>query len=681
MSISRPSTNRRKKTHRPTSDCETKVFPKRMEKNLHRQNSFRLCKRIRNSFVFKTFSAQDSRLNPRILDRVSFIKIRNRQIASERSNRTSGKFRTRIICEPPFHSSEIKWPKTSCYQFEAAKQTRYNQKFRMESLGNIRSLLKPGGFMIKIDLQDAYMSVPVAPKSRSLLVFMFDGKIYRFKGMPFGLNSAPRIFTKLIKQILRLLRAQGMLLIIHLDDILLIAPTADLCLAQGKFLMKLLQDLGFLVNINKSVLTPTQRIIFLGFLIDSVNMTISLPEEKQLAIIQKANSLLAQNLVSIRNLCQFVGMCSATRPALRQLPLFYRKIQLSVNKVLSKAGLNKKLCYNQEIRLSFQVRQNLQWWAEEMPHHCSAPVFSPPVDVKIATDSSFLGWGATMGHARIAGLWEWERLWSHINKKELQTCFIALEYFVSHLRDIHVQLSVDNTAAVSYLNHAGGTKSQALSDLAIAIWEWCLQRKIYLSAIHIPGIANKTPDGLSRQKLESTEWMLDSSVFRQIVAVYQQPQVDLFASHHNHQLPNYFSWIPDPRAMETDAFSIPWKFNLCYLYPPFPLIQKCIQKIKQDQTDALLITPVWKSRPWYPLLLEMLMDLPALLPIHAKLLHLPMFPSQVHPLIEKKINLAVWPVSGNPSKSKGFLKGVQNIAFLLEIQYRETLPISMEIIS
>ena len=57
---------------------------------------------------------------------------------------------------------------------------------------------------------------------------------------------------------------------------------------------------------------------------------------------------------------------------------------------------------------------------------------------------------------------------------------------------------------------------------------------IYLSAVHIPGIVNKTPNGLSRQKLESTEWMLDSSVFCQIVAVYQQPQVDLFASYHNH---------------------------------------------------------------------------------------------------------------------------------------------------
>ena len=200
---------------------------------------------------------------------------------------------------------------------------------------------------------------------------------------------------------------------------------------------------------------------------------------------------------------------------------------------------------------------------------------------------------------------------------------------------------MDNTAAVSYLNHAGGTRSQALSDLAIAIWEWCLQRKIYLAAIYIPGTVNKTPDGLPHQKLESTEWMSDSSAFRQIAAVYQQPQVDLSASQQNLQLPNYFSWIPDPQAMETDVFSIPWKFKLCCLFLPLPLIQKCIQKIKQDQTDALLKMPVWKSQPWYPLLLEMLIDLPALLTLHAKLLHFPVFPSQVHPLMKKKINLVV----------------------------------------
>ena len=170
--------------------------------------------------------------------------------------------------------------------------------------------------------------------------------------------------------------------------------TLDLQVNSGK-LMKIAIDSLLIVTLFldlqrktlKSVLTPTQRKIFLGFDIDSVNMTISLPDKKRLAIIQKANSLFGQNLISVRNLCQFVGMHSATRPALRQASLFHRKIQLSINKILSKTGLNRKLCYNQIIPSDFQVRQNLEWWAVEMPHHCTAPVIPPPVDVKIATDS------------------------------------------------------------------------------------------------------------------------------------------------------------------------------------------------------------------------------------------------------------------------------------------------------
>ena len=94
---------------------------------------------------------------------------------------------------------------------------------------------------------------------------------------------------------------------------------------------------------------------FWGFVIDSVNMTISLPEEKQLAKVQKANSLLGQNLISNGNLCQFMDMCSATRPALRQAPLFYRKIQLSINTVLGKTGPNKKLCSNKKIPPDFRI--------------------------------------------------------------------------------------------------------------------------------------------------------------------------------------------------------------------------------------------------------------------------------------------------------------------------------------
>ena len=211
-----------------------------------------------------------------------------------------------------------------------------------------------------------------------------------------------------------------------------------------------------------------------------------------------------------------------------------------------------------------------------------------------------------MEHARIAGLWEWKRLWSHINKKRPTILFHCSRIFYSP-SERHSCSTVSGQYRCCKLSEScrEGTRSRTLSDLAIANWEWYSQRKIYILAIHVPGILNKTSDGLSCQKLESAESMLDPNVFCETVAVFQQPQVDLLASHQNHRLPNYFSWIPDPRtqAMGTYAFSIPWQFKLCYLFPPFPLVQKCIQKskIKQDKTDALLITPVWKSRPWYPL--------------------------------------------------------------------------------
>ena len=43
-------------------------------------------------------------------------------------------------------------------------------------------------------------------------------------------------------------------------------------------------ELGFTIHPEKSVLVPTQQIIFLGFVIDSIKMTITLTEEKKQSI-------------------------------------------------------------------------------------------------------------------------------------------------------------------------------------------------------------------------------------------------------------------------------------------------------------------------------------------------------------------------------------------------------------
>ena len=94
--------------------------------------------------------------------------------------------------------------------------------------------------------------------------------------------------------------------------------------------------------------------------------------------------------------------------------------------------------------------------------------------------------------------------------------------------------------------------------------------------------------------------------------------MDRSASALNHQVKRYVSWIEDPRAQAKDAFSVNGgggerSVNVCIL--SFNLIQKCLQKVIKSRAQVLLVSPVWKSRPWYPILLDLLTDQPCPLPV------------------------------------------------------------------
>ena len=98
------------------------------------------------------------------------------------------------------------------------------QKFKMETLESIITLMTPGCYMCSLDLKDAYYSVPVAPEHQKYLCFPWlddkgDRQIYAYTYFPNGLTSAPRDFTKLMKPPLSHLCLLGMTIAIYIDDI------------------------------------------------------------------------------------------------------------------------------------------------------------------------------------------------------------------------------------------------------------------------------------------------------------------------------------------------------------------------------------------------------------------------------------------------------------------------------
>ena len=96
------------------------------------------------------------------------------------------------------------------------------EHFKMEGLHLLPDLLQAQDWMVKLDLKDAYLQVPIHPNHQHLLTFQWEGKSYMFKCLPFGLSSAPRVFTKLLKPVVGFLRQIGCRLIIYLDDMLIL---------------------------------------------------------------------------------------------------------------------------------------------------------------------------------------------------------------------------------------------------------------------------------------------------------------------------------------------------------------------------------------------------------------------------------------------------------------------------
>ncbi|CAJ0962597.1 unnamed protein product [Ranitomeya imitator] len=107
--------------------------------------------------------------------------------------------------------------------------------------------------------------------------------------------------------------------------------------------------------------------------------------------------------------------------------------------------------------------------------------------------------------------------------------------YISPLSGSHTRVFSDNTTAVAYLNHQGGTRSDKLREVASDIMELAEGHLLSLSAVHIRGIDNFHADFLSRHTLHQGEWMLNRKIFRLITARWGVPQIDLFSTRANRQ--------------------------------------------------------------------------------------------------------------------------------------------------
>ncbi|XP_071141873.1 uncharacterized protein [Mytilus edulis] len=458
-----------------------------------------------------------------------------------------------------------------------------------------------------------------------------------------------------MKVVYATLRRSGHINIGYIDDSLLIGDTIAECSLNIQDTVKLVSDLGFIVHEKKSVLIPTKKIQFLGFLIDSEKMIVTLTLDKKEMIHEESQKLLSKQISKIREVASYIGLIISSFSAVDYGQLYYRDIEIEKIHALKMAKGN----FDVNMEITDKMKKEIIWWS------CNIYTQSRVLDrvnpqIILQTDASLSGWGAVLIDNKTGGRWTPDEQKYHINYLELLAILYGLKSFESQLKCFtHVKILTDNTTAVSYVNKMGGIKSICCNTIAKSIWFWAKKHNVWLTASHIAGTENTIADAESRKFNDKVEWQLNKDIFCDICELWGDPQIDLFASRLNSQLKRFCSWKPDPDASFIDAFSIDWSDFKCYLFPPFSLLGRCVQKILKDKTTVILVAPLWPTQAWFTLVMQMLIDTPILVIARKDLLTLP-YKDTVHPL-NKTLNLMICHVSGNS---------------LLTEEFRQKLPAS-----
>ena len=235
-------------------------------------------------------------------------------------------------------------------------------------------------------------------------------------------------FTKILKVPMILQRNLNFRIIIYIDDMLIMGKSLkEIEMARDTTLF-LLQNLGFVINWEKSALTPSKTIEFLGIRINSSNMTFAIPEKKTQSILQLCQETLDNPQISLRKLARIVGKLMSTAQAFTPAPIQVRFLQNLLRRNLSSKS------YETKVFLSPEALLELSWWKENMLLHNSVgkPIKILPPEMTITSDAAggpLGGWGAHCQGLSTGGAWSQQEKKRHINELEMIAAELAIKTF------------------------------------------------------------------------------------------------------------------------------------------------------------------------------------------------------------------------------------------------------------
>jgi len=533
--------------------------------------------------------------NPKCTDaELEFLKLEISRLqligAVSRSNYEKDQFISNIFTVPKPNGN-----RRFILNLKKLNQFIYCPHFKMEDYRSVCNLIRENMFLATVDLQDAYFHIPINAQFQKYLKFYFQDTLYQFNCVPFGLCTAPLIFTKILKPVFEKLRSLGFPSVRYLDDFLLLGYDKMHCEESIAITLKRLESLGFTINYQKSSLYPSTSQRFLGFIFDSESMNVCLPEEKIKRVSESISRFLSSIKIKIQQASELQGLLISVCPGVEYAMLYTRSLAIDIQKSLDKFAED----YSAPFSYSDETKDDLGWWLTHISN-ATRKIRQDVYEHTIFSDASKTGWGCHHNNVESPGWWSSTQKHLHINVLESLAVEMALQIFAKKWSNTQILLRVDNDTAISYINRYGGCHNEDLLRIAKRIWKFCEERQLFIFASYIKSKDNFKADANSRAQIDESEWILRSDCFQRIVNSFGSPQIDLFASHLSNKCPRFCSWHPDPKSEAVDAFTVDWNFDLGYAFPPFCVIPRVLKKLRISQCKCIVVVPDWPSQSWYP---------------------------------------------------------------------------------
>ena len=385
---------------------------------------------------------------------------------------------------------------------------------------NSLKLLKKGHqsrklFYAKTDLLSAFRILPNFPGDRKFLIMKAEhpqikGKYFFFidKNISFGASISCSHFQRVSESLRHLVQAttgRTNQVTNYLDDFLFVADTEEECNWMVSKFIEICDHIGFPVSEEKTVMA-TNRLVFLGILLDGISHTLAVPEDKRLTVLEMVKNFTDRKKATVHELQKLSGHLNFLNRAIVPGRAFTRRMYAKF------AGKQfEKLKSHHHIRLDKEFKGDCYVWSQFLENQKS--VNRPFVDLSkklVASKIAFFsdasaahdkGFGIIYKNLWTFGKWEpgfIERESPSIQFLELYALVVGVFVWQRELAEARLIVRCDNDAVCRMINGENVSKCKYCMYLLrmLTLNNLKYDRRIFTR--HISTKKNNCADALSR---------------------------------------------------------------------------------------------------------------------------------------------------------------------------------------